>query len=85
MDTQCLEIGLYLRAVQIESICDAMVHLLTSEDFTMADEACLGLSAVPAGQRFVVGRQERLVQEPETSIADAIDMPLGVPSSAISC
>lgn len=61
---------------QIETTCDAMVHLLTSEDFTMAEEAWLGLSAVPEGQRFVVGRQERLVQELELSIARRIGMPL---------
>lgn len=61
---------------QIEANCAAMVHLLTSEDFTMAEEAWLGLSAIPEGKTFLVGRQERLVQELELSIADRIGMPL---------
>ena len=64
---------------QIDTICAAMVHLLTSEDFTMAGEAWLGLSAIPPGQRLLVGPQERLVQELELSIAERIGLPLPAP------
>lgn len=64
---------------QIETTCAAMVHLLTSEDFTMAEEAWPGLSAIPPGQRLIVGSQERLVQELELSIAKRIGMPLDPP------
>jgi len=61
---------------QIDGNLAAMVYLLTSEDFTMAEEAWLGLSAVPKGQMFIVGPQERLVQELELSIAERIGLPL---------
>ena len=64
---------------QIDTICAAMVHLLSSEDFTMAEEAWLGLSAIPPGQRLLVGPQERLVQELELSIAERIGLPLPAP------
>ena len=66
---------------QIEANCAAMVYLLTTEDFTMAEEAWLGLSAVPKGQMFIVGPQERLVQELELSIAERAGMPLRNSSS----
>lgn len=66
-------------AAQIDSNLAAMVYLLTSEDFTMAEEAWLGLGAVPKGQTFIVGPQERLVQELELSIAERAGMPLVEP------
>ncbi len=62
---------------EIMNTCDAMVHLLSQEDFRMAEEAWLGLNAAPANQRLVVGRQEKLVQDLERSIAEVIGMPLG--------
>lgn len=64
-------------AEEISNTCDAMVHLLSKEDFQMAEEAWLGLTVAPASQTLLVGRQEKLVQDLERSIANTIGMPIG--------
>jgi hypothetical protein len=61
---------------QVSEMHDMVLDIVCNEDYRVAREGWASLEHAPPGFRFVLGRNEALLQRYHADIADAIDMKL---------